>query len=103
MNSPCVLTLVMAPELGGPFDDWFLEIYPDVGFTRAPVAGHSSQHEGLTLHEQVIGHRVRTQVQIVCERSTGQDVVEQLRSEFPGANVHYWLVEVAEAGHLGEP
>jgi hypothetical protein len=35
------------------------------------------------------------------EQNVAERVLERLRADFAGADIHYWMVPVLVAGHLG--
>ncbi|MBK5970041.1 DUF3240 family protein, partial [Thiorhodovibrio winogradskyi] len=47
------------------------------------------------------GRRQRVMFFTHLEQSVAERVLERLREELPGADIHYWMVPVLVAGHLG--
>jgi hypothetical protein len=100
VTNQCLLTLTIAPAIEETLVDWLLENHGQSGFSSFPVNGHSSHPEGLSLAEQVAGRRkqVRFQIHVSAERIP--NLLEQLRHDFAGAGVHYWVSPVMETGRI---
>lgn len=96
-----LLVITAPPRLEEALVDWLLENAQGLGFTSAQVNGHSSQHGGLSLAEQVSGRRRRVQFQIHAEPPRIDQLLVDLAGEFRAADIHYWVTPLLRAGHLG--
>jgi len=97
-----VLVVITAPpSLESPLVDWLLLQDGGTGFSSIPVHGHSTHHDHLSIAEQVSGRQRRLQFQVQIEGERLEGLLEALRSEFAGADLHYWVVPVLAGGHLG--
>ena len=105
MNS-CLLVIIAAPSMEEVLVDWLLA-YPNgaeeailPGFTALRVDGHSVASQHLSLAEQVMGRQRRLMFQIQLAEPVARDVVGVLKHDFPGADLHYWIMPLIEAGTL---
>lgn len=101
MSEDCLLVLTVTPELEEAIVDWLLSRECPTGFSSAPVNGHSTDQTHLTVAEQVRGSRRQVQFQIQVPRETARSCLQDLRRDFAGAGMHYWLLPLLEGGHLG--
>ena len=100
VNSPSVIvTLNIVPALEERVVDWLLS-RDDGGFTSRSAHGHSSRHDLLTAAEQVSGRQRRVQFQVQIEGTRYEAFVGELRDQFSGTDLHYWVVPVLAAGQL---
>lgn len=95
-----LLTLTAPPALEEPLVDWLLQFESEAGFSSFPVHGHSSRHEGLTLAEQVSGRRKYIRFEMEVPEAEWREVVERLRWDFAGAEIHYRVVPVVAGGRV---
>jgi hypothetical protein len=100
MPNEYLVTLTVAPAIEESLVDWLLEFHGQVGFTSFSVHGHSSRPEGLTLAEQVSGRRKQTRFQIHLSSEQTPNFIENLRSDFGGVGLHYWVSPVLESGRI---
>lgn len=100
MTEQCLLTLTIAPAIEENLVDWLLENYGQVGFSSFPVNGHSNSAEGLSLAEQVAGRQKQIRFQIYLASERVPAVLEQLRRDFFGVGLHYWVSPVLETGRI---
>lgn len=68
------------------------------GFCSFPVYAHDHKNEGLSLAEQVSGRQKRLRFQMYVNEASLQTLLKQLRDEFPGAGIRYWVMPVVENG-----
>lgn len=100
--STVLLTLVVAPEHADAMIDWLLD-HPVVhGFSSQDGAGHGSDPQRLNVEEQVAGRRPRLFFNLLLDAAAAMDLVAQLRADFAGRDVHYWVVPVLDGGRLGQ-
>lgn len=80
--------------------DWLLSQAPTQSFTSFIANGHGSAPRMLNLTEQVTGHQPRFMVQIQLPLAQSSGLLEQLRHDWRGLDLHYWLLPVLAVGHL---
>lgn len=95
-----LLVLSAPPALEEALIDWLLEHGEGAGFTSQHVNGHSSYHGHLSLAEQVSGRQRRVQFQVHAEAERIQVILQGLRVDFTGSDVHYWVMPLLMSGHL---
>ena len=100
MAEQYLLTLTVAPAIEESLVDWLLENQGQVGFTSFPVNGHSSQPEGLSLAEQVAGRQKQVRFQIHLDAERVPTLLTQLRRDFAGAGLYYWVSPVLDTGRI---
>ncbi len=100
MNKKFLITLVADPAMEEVLVDWLLSSGMSHGFTTSHIYGHSSQHQNLSLAEQVTGRKRQLRFQMCLEESKLTSVLEQLQTDFKGSNIHYWILPVADEGWI---
>ncbi len=100
MDRKFLVTLIAGPAMEEALVDWLLSsgITPD--FTTSHIYGHSSQHQNLSLAEQVTGRKRQLRFQMCLEESKLTSVLEQLKADFKDSNIHYWVLPVADEGWI---
>lgn len=98
----CLMTINLPPALEDSLVDWLLASDPDQGFTSYRADGHGSDHDALSIDEQVRGRQRRMECRLVLDRSRLDDFVSALRNEFADADIFYYALPVLDAAHLGE-
>lgn len=100
MTPLSLITLTAPPAIEETLVDWLLQSATHTGFTSYPVNGHSSREEGLTLAEQVAGRKKQINFQMHIAQTEVPAFLENLKRDFAGAGVHYWVLPLADAGHV---
>jgi len=95
-----LLYLIVAPEAEDAVAEWLLEHEAVAGFSSSLIAGHGSSEHSMTLAEQVAGRRRRVMFFTHLGEDEAGAVLEDLRRDFAGADLHYWLTPVSAFGHL---
>ncbi|MAT65481.1 MAG: hypothetical protein CMN57_07525 [Gammaproteobacteria bacterium] len=95
-----LLVLSATPALEEALIDWLLEHGEGTGFTTQPVSGHSSRHGHLSLAEQVSGRERRVQFQVHAGAERIQIMLQGLRRDFTGSDIHYWVTPLVLSGNL---
>ncbi|NEV60821.1 DUF3240 family protein [Thiorhodococcus minor] len=95
-----LLQLIVPPAAEDVVAEWLLERDDVPGFTSAPVSGHGSSERSMTLAEQVAGRSRRVMFVIHLPTPVAASVLADLRADFPGSGIHYWVVPVLEHGRL---
>lgn len=100
MSELNLLTLICPPELDERLLDRLLVAYPAELFTSRPVACHGGAHHTFDPAEQVLGRRQAVQVQILLPTADVSRLLADLRDEFTGVGLRYWMHPLAAAGEL---
>ncbi len=100
MNPQTLITLTASPSIEESLVDWLLEFTAHAGFTSYPVNGHSSREEGLSLAEKVAGRKKQIRFQMHIPNEELPHFLENLKRDFAGAGIHYWVSPLADAGHI---
>ncbi|MAF83372.1 MAG: DUF3240 family protein [Gammaproteobacteria bacterium] len=97
-----VLTLIAPLALEEDLVDFFLDSENQMGFTSTQVRGHSSQHTGMNLVEQVTGRTQRVKFQILLSETEAKDICQRLKVLFPDAGINYWYINAVMQGRISE-
>ena len=95
-----LVVLTGSPALESQLIDWLLLQEGGLGFTSSTVHGHSTQHDHLSIPEQVSGRQRRLQFQVQLNRNLLDEFLSKLAAEFAAADLHYWVVPLLAGGHL---
>jgi hypothetical protein len=95
-----LLTIICPPSLERPITDWLLEQEMITGFTSLEVHGHGSRPESLSLIEQVEGRKKQTMFQIHMGSDIETIVIDNLKRDFNGTDIHYWTTPIIATGNL---
>jgi hypothetical protein len=95
-----LLTLIAPPSLEENLVDWLLSREGRYGFTSFPVAGHSGQHRGLSLGEQVEGRKKQIRFEMHVQQAELEALLGGLKQDFAGTCLHYWVAPIKECGTL---
>ncbi len=96
----CLLYLIVSPDAEDAVAEWLLEDDAVAGFSSGPISGHGSSEQSMTLAEQVAGRRRRVMFFSHLDEQTAESVLERLRRDFAGADIHYWTTPVSAFGRL---
>ncbi len=100
MTPQILITLTVPPSLEESLVDWLLQSSTHAGFTSHPVNGHSSRGEGLSQAEQVAGRKKQVRFQMHIPHEDLPRFMEQLKGDFAGAGIHYWISPLSDVGHI---
>jgi hypothetical protein len=100
MTQEVLLTLTVSPRLEETVVDWLLSREVCYGFTSFPVSGHSCAAGGLTLAEQVSGRKKQVRFQMHLPGDELPALLDQLRRDFAGSGLHYWISPVLDSASL---
>ena len=99
MNSKeYLVTLNIPPSLEELMVDRLLMFEEDHGFSSFPVNAHHHDNKGLSLAEQVTGRQKRIRFQMYVPVEKLPSLLEQLRRDFSGSGIQYWVLPVIENG-----
>jgi hypothetical protein len=95
-----LLTLSAPQSLEEELVDFFLDSEHQYGFTSLHVRGHSTEHSGMSLIEQVTGRQQRVQFLILADESQARNICERLEAAYSGVGIHYWYIETPLEGRF---
>jgi hypothetical protein len=93
-----LVTLNIPPSLEEMMVDSLLMLEAEHGFTSFPVNAHHHINKGLSLAEQVTGRQKRIRFQMYVPVQELPAFLEQLRQDFSGSGIQYWVLPVIENG-----
>jgi len=93
-----LVTLNIPPSLEEMMVDSLLLLETEHGFSSFPVSAHHHENLGLSLAEQVTGRQKRIRFQMYVPVHKLPELLEQLRQEFSGSGIQYWVLPVIENG-----
>ncbi|MDD1637649.1 MAG: DUF3240 family protein [Methylococcaceae bacterium] len=93
-----LVTLNIPPSLEEMMVDSLLMLEAEHGFSSFPVNAHHYDNKGLSLAEQVTGRQKRIRFQMYVPVEKLPALLEQLRQEFSGSGIQYWVLPVIENG-----
>ena len=92
------LVIINAPSsLEEMLVDCLLTLESEHGFSSFPVNVHHHENLGLSLAEQVSGRQRQICFQIHIDEDGAKLLLEQLKAEFSGAGLQYWVVPMLES------
>ena len=94
-----LLTLNVPPLLEEAMVDCLLSIESD-GFSSLIVNAHGSDHQHLSLAEQVSGRQKQVRFQMYVSEQQLSELIELLKKNFSGGNIHYWVMPVLQSGSI---
>ena len=95
-----LVTINVPPLLEEAMVDCLLVMELADGFSSLAVSAHGSEHETLSLAEQVAGRKKQIQFQMYVPEHQLDGLIKQLKTDFSGAGLHYWVTPVLEKGYL---
>jgi len=99
-SAELLLSLIVPPNLVDPLVDWLLERQAVSGFIRLPVNGHGGAEHSMTEAEKVAGYRKGWMLQTHMSEENASDVLNRLKQDFKGSDIHYWITPILAGGHL---
>jgi hypothetical protein len=97
-NKEYLVTLNVPPGLEELVVDCLLLLESEHGFSSFPVNAHHHDNQGLSLAEQVSGRQKKIRFQMYVAEQALPILLAQLRQEFSGAGIQYWVLPVLENG-----
>ena len=98
MNNEYLVTLNVPPALEEIIVDCLLMLECEKGFSSLPVFAHHHENNGLSLAEQVTGRQKRLQFQMHVNTPDLEKLLTQLRDDFTGAGIQYWVTPILSQG-----
>lgn len=93
-----LLTLIARPAAEERVVDWLLDREDLTGFTSEKAYGHSREHGGFDLVEQVTGRQRRALFRVQLSAEEAESLIAAMREELKGASLRYWLTPIHDAG-----
>jgi len=93
-----LVTLNVPPGLEEVIVDCLLMLESEHGFSSFPVSAHDHRNEGLSLAEQVSGRQKKIRFQMYVPEQGLSMLLTQLREDFSGSGIHYWVLPIIENG-----
>ncbi|MFA6052670.1 MAG: DUF3240 family protein [Methylobacter sp.] len=93
-----LVTLNVPTALEEVVVDCLLMLESEHGFSSFPVNAHDHKNIGLSLAEQVSGRQEKIRFQMYVPEQRLSALLEQLRKEFSGSGIKYWVLPVIEHG-----
>jgi hypothetical protein len=99
-NKEYLVTLNVPPGLEELVVDCLLLLESEQGFSSLPVYAHHHENKGLSLAEQVSGRQKKIRFQMYVAEESLTTLLAQLKNEFSGAGIQYWVLPVIENGMI---
>ena len=97
-NKEYLVTLNVPLSLEEAVIDCLLTLESEHGFSSFPVSSHDHRNEGLSLAEQVTGRQKKIRFQMYVPEQGLSQLLAQLKTEFSGSGIRYWVLPVVENG-----
>ncbi len=69
-------------------------------FSSFPVGAYNHRNQGLSLAEQVYGRQRIMRFQLFADKKTIAALLTQLKADFSGAGLQYWITPIIERGEI---
>ncbi|NOT13296.1 MAG: DUF3240 family protein [Methylococcaceae bacterium] len=97
-NTQFLVTINVPPMIEGAVVDCLLVLESEKGFSSFPVSAHQHKNQGLSKSEQVTGRQREIRFQIYVPDQALPELLSQLRQDFSGLGIQYWVTPVIENG-----
>ncbi len=94
-----LVTINVPPLLEEAVVDCLLAFNSD-GFSSLTVNAHTTEHEHMSLAEQVAGRQQQVRFQMYISEKSLDDLIKQLKCHFSGSGIHYWVSPVIESAYI---
>jgi hypothetical protein len=98
--SESLLHLIVPTSVEDALTEWLLERDDVPGFSSLPVSGHGSSEHSMSLAEQVAGRSRRVLFLVQLTEPVVERLLQELRGDFAGTGLHWWVLPVIAAGRL---
>jgi hypothetical protein len=98
MSKEYLVTLNVPPALEGMVVDNLLVMEFERGFSGFPVFAHHHENKGLSIAEQVTGRQKKIRFQMYVAETDLEKLLTNLREDFSGSEIQYWVMPVLENG-----
>ncbi len=92
-----LVTINVPPLLEEAVVDCLLAFNSD-GFSSLTVNAHTTEHEKMSLAEQVAGRQRQIRFQMYIPEQDLEKLLKQLKISFLGSGIHYWVIPVIGSG-----
>jgi len=99
-NQEYLVSVNVPPILEEGVVDCLLAIEPEIGFSSTAVNAHTSNHEHLSLAEQVAGRQTQIHFQMYILENQLTGLTKALKHNFSGSGIRYWVTPVIESGEI---
>jgi hypothetical protein len=93
-----LVTLNVPLSLEEAVVDSLLMLEEELGFSSLIVNAHHHENKGLSLAEQVTGRQKQLRFQMYINKQGLAPLVAQLKEEFSGSGIQYWVLPVIDNG-----
>jgi hypothetical protein len=93
-----LVTLNVPLSLEEAVVDSLLMLEEELGFSSLIVNAHHHENKGLSLTEQVTGRQKQLRFQMYIDKQGLAPLIEQLKEEFSGSGIQYWVLPVIDNG-----
>jgi hypothetical protein len=100
MDEDQMLVMMVPAGLKDEVIDTLITLDGISGFNMTTLAGFSREHSQYDLGEQVEGYRQLFKFEVLHRRRQRDDLLGSLRPVCASANIRYWVLPVAEQGHI---
>ncbi len=97
-NKEYLVTLNVPLSLEEAIVDSLLMLEEELGFSSLIVNSHHHENKGLSLAEQVTGRQKQLRFQMYIDKQGLAPLIEQLKEEFSGSGIQYWVLPVIDNG-----
>ncbi len=98
MSMDYLVTLGVPPSLEDNVVDCLLTLESERGFSSLQINAHHHLNQGLSIAEQVTGRQKEIRFEIRVSEEGLQELLQQLRLEFSGSQLYYWVSPVLQSG-----
>jgi hypothetical protein len=95
-----LVSINVPPLLEEALVDCLLAIEAADGFSSSVINAHTSDHESMSLAEQVAGRQKQIRFQMYLPEQQLGELLAQLKKCFSGSGIHYWVLPVLESGYI---
>ena len=99
MSDLC-LTILCPPIIEEKLLDMLLMLPCTTIFTSTDTSAHGLSIADMSQSEQVLGRVQTTQVQVVFDAAEKEALLDNVRSQFAGTGLRYWITNVIEIGEI---
>lgn len=95
-----LVTINVPTSLEEAMVDCLLSFENAQGFSSFQVGAYNHRHQGLSLEEQVYGRQRKICFQMYADKKKLAILLTQLKADFSGAGLQYWVLPVVEQGEI---
>lgn len=99
MTEFCI-NFICPPQVEEKLLDLLLMSPAAIIFTSKPTAAHGLPPSRLNESEQVLGRAEAVEIKALTDSAGKAALIDEIRCEFAGTGLRYWVAAVIEAGEL---